>query len=187
MNIPNKQHNSKDCLQPPDHLAFLRWFFRIGGTGMKRFLFVFALCVCSSANAATMCAPDLSTCESCTDGTYSGVSWTATCCGVTVSGIGVNIGMYSLYHMFCKNFSYGNTRFTDGGDQGACTCIMQEPVVAQFWPMIYYGTISGIDSGISYDSCAQACAENFYPPKAFSSGPFGEKIPNCSIEEPSDY
>ena len=151
---------------------------------MKKVLFFLALCIGSSANAATMCTPDLSTCESCTDGTYSGVSWTATCCGVTVSGIGVNIGSNAGL-LSCAHFSYPTTNFSEAYNHGACTCIMQKPVVATYWPIIYYGTISGVNIGLSYDSCAQACADEFFPAAAFGSRAFG-RLPMCGQSGGSD-
>lgn len=157
-------------------MHFCGGFFISEGTGMKKVLFFLALCIGSSANAATMCTPDLSTCESCTDGTYSGVSWTATCCGVTVSGIGVNIGAKFGISGYCAHFSYPATNFSEANNEGACTCIMQKPVVATYWPIIYYGTL--YDSGLSYDSCAQACADKFFPAAAFGMRSLGA-LPGC--------
>ena len=145
---------------------------------MKKVLFFLALCIGSSANAATMCTPDLSSCTSCSDTSYSGVSWTATCCGVTVSGIGVNIGLTGGIAGYCAHYSFPATYFSEANNSGACTCIMQKPVVATYWPVIYYGTISGYNTGLSYDSCAQACANKFIPSAAFGPVHLGA-LPGC--------
>ena len=52
-----------------------------------RFLFVSLLMFfCVSVNAATMCVPDLSTCESCRSFVLEGSKWSAVCCGVETRG-----------------------------------------------------------------------------------------------------
>ena len=53
----------------------------------KLFCFLGMFVAFCSANAATMCVPDLSACESCRDFSYSDAFWTANCCGVFVKGM----------------------------------------------------------------------------------------------------
>ena len=53
----------------------------------KIFILLLFVLSCAPSFAATMCVPDFSTCSTCTPVSYSGLTWTADCCGVRVSGI----------------------------------------------------------------------------------------------------
>lgn len=57
---------------------------------MRLFIVLFVMFLCAGAHAATMCVPDLSNCTSCTNFSYSGIKWSANCCGVRVSGIALD-------------------------------------------------------------------------------------------------
>lgn len=114
---------------------------------MKCFVFLVMLCVCGVANAATMCVPDLSTCESCTDGTYDGYSWSANCCGVNVSGIGFWVGNWvaSYTQSVPQNISIEQR---DEGGSGYVACLMTSPFVSDYFhvPILSY-TMSSIVGG----------------------------------------
>ena len=131
MNILNKQHNSKDCLQPPDHLMHW-WFFVSLAGGNMRFLFaVLLLLTCMPVHAATMCVPDLSTCESCTDfDTIGELFWSANCCGVPVSGIWLAQGN-NKRSIDINTLAQQNPNFGTGG-MGYNTCIMLSPFIAPY-------------------------------------------------------
>lgn len=121
-------------------------------------------CVCAS-HAATMCVPDLSTCESCTDGTYEGITWTATCCGVKVSGVTVVIGdaasfVGASYNI--KNDARRELFNTYDKDSQWCGCLMLQPVVAEHVTVVGY-FYTKTDLGY----CVKRCAEYFNPSRSY--------------------
>ena len=87
-------------------------------------------CVCAS-HAATMCVPDfgLSTCESCTDGTYSGFTWSANCCGIHVSGVAFLYKLSGVSLTISLDDAEPAAK-DSGGSDSASLCVMLKPVVA---------------------------------------------------------
>ena len=88
------------------------------------------LCILFSigvSDAATMCVPDLSTCNSCTDGTYNGIEWKATCCGVEVSGVAVGIQFDQVEGAFVFNLA---SQIEGDARENACGCIVLRPVAS---------------------------------------------------------
>ena len=126
---------------------------------MKR-IFLLFMFLGTSANAATMCAPDLSTCESCTDGTYDGITWTRNCCGTQVSGIAV--GMEAKDGQYVKkSVVLTDEVFVPG--RWFCLCVMTSPIVAPY--AVAGNTYCGINT---VSDCAVKCAARFSPKCAFT-------------------
>jgi len=98
---------------------------------MKKIFCLLCLLTCVGAShAATMCVPDLSTCESCTDGTYSGYTWSANCCGIPVSGVALP---YHIISGFSRTVSLDDAEVAAenlGSSNLAALCVMLKPVVA---------------------------------------------------------
>lgn len=98
---------------------------------MKRIFCLLCLLTCVGAShAATMCVPDLSTCESCTDGTYSGYTWSANCCGIPVSGVALP---YRPIDALSRTISLDDAEAAAqiiGGSDLVTLCVMLKPVVA---------------------------------------------------------
>ena len=130
-----------------------------------RFLFSFLLLVVLfvlPVRAATMCVPDLSTCESCTDGTYDGYSWSANCCGIPVSGVALpylQTGGSSL------TISLDDTEAAARGigSAMAALCVMLKPVVASngFLGRCIVPPYTSLKA-------AERCAEHFIPKCVFT-------------------
>lgn len=128
------------------------------GENMKFLSVVFLVFLCLSANAATMCVPDLSTCKSCELVTSAAWDndlhrWKKNCCGIEVSGIGGN-GRLGYY----RSVPYvgGIDIDMDEGDT-SLWCLMLEPFVA---PYIYVPLWS---RGASIPYERYNCAEYFSP------------------------
>lgn len=120
---------------------------------MKR-IFLLFMFLGTSANAATMCAPDLSTCESCTDGTYDGGYWTAECCGVQVSGVAFDAPSEQLEDKQSQPLrEFGLPGASDGR---YIACLMLSPIVAKYYHM-------PVISNRWRTSAGQICMENFKP------------------------
>ena len=123
-----------------------------------RFLFALLLfMVCVPVRAATMCVPDLSTCESCTpvtsaDGYNNLHRWKANCCGIEVSGVGgiglFGSGLSALY--------VGDNDIDMGAVGGSLWCLMLKPFVAPYINVPVWSW-----SGISYK--AYNCESLFIP------------------------
>lgn len=91
-------------------------------------------------NAATMCVPDLSTCESCSDFTYEGMKWSANCCGVQVHGI-VFAGYFST-HSVPKSTRLQDVNVENTDVVGVTYCLITSPFIAQY-AVTSYCTIIG--------------------------------------------
>ena len=129
---------------------------------MKRIFCLLCLLTCVGAShAATMCVPDLSACESCTDATYKGITWTATCCGVEVSGIAV--GMHAEYEQVVKrSVALTDDSFIPGN--WYCLCVMTSPVLAPY--AVAANNYCAESSANTY--CAYRCSWSFSPRCAFA-------------------
>lgn len=127
------------------------------GENMKFLSVVFLVFLCLSANAATMCVPDLSTCESCepvtsADGYNELHRWKANCCGIEVSGIG-GTGLFGSY----LSALYVGDNDIDMGDAGdSLWCLMLKPFVAPYINVPVWSW-----TGISYR--AYNCESLFIP------------------------
>ena len=97
-----------------------------------KFLVVFLLLlVCGPTRAATMCVPDLSTCESCTDFEDFGmILWSANCCGVPVSGFWLGYSSNERSVDIAKNDLIGAQ--LEYGGMGYNVCVMMSPIVAPY-------------------------------------------------------
>ena len=110
---------------------------------MRRSVCLLFVLMCGGANAATMCVPDLSTCTSCTNFSYSGMTWSANCCGVDVSGIALEDIKSNSVSIAFNEVSlpdpYGYYTYRH-------TCFMLHPFVMP------YGYVVGCDSGLYMDA-----------------------------------
>lgn len=110
-----------------------------------RILFSFLCCmVVGAANAATMCVPDLSTCDSCSDfKTVGQMFWSANCCGVPVSGwwIGYNGNIRSVD---IETLSAGDLNASVGGS-GYNLCVMMSPFVAPYAVNVVHSVLAASD------------------------------------------
>ena len=101
--------------------------------------------LCVPARAATMCVPDLSTCDSCTEvSSDSTGKWVADCCGVRVSGI----AFYALYNLFVtesenNSMMFGGYDLSDFIGKKLSVCFMTEPVVAPYFHLISNYELNG--------------------------------------------
>ena len=121
---------------------------------MKCFVFLVMLCVCGVANAATMCVPDLSTCESCTAVATDGILWTADCCGVRVSGVQIrfhNIGNSNVSSIDVKSMSFQGEAYYG---HVYTFCMMTQPVFAPYINLVGCGDSDGVSGD---------CASDFIP------------------------
>ncbi len=133
---------------------------------MKKVSVLLFLLFGMSANAATMCVPDLSTCDSCTGGAYSGLTWSATCCGVDVAGVvlptmvsGVLTG--SLFRL--EESSWLSTLCATSGNTTGVVCVMTKPFFVQ------NGYVPVCVRGADFiNEAAQKCAQYFRPKCVFS-------------------
>ncbi|MDW2958823.1 MAG: hypothetical protein R8M37_03385 [Alphaproteobacteria bacterium] len=143
---------------------------------MKRLLFFICL-GCGTANAATMCVPDLSTCESCSEVSYDHTGkWEADCCGVRVSGV----AFYTSYRSGMTNsldVSLALAPDPSADKKVVSVCLMTRPVVAHYFYLvknrsccIYFSP--GMDFPVYNDGSAtvasQNCASAFKPVCALS-------------------
>lgn len=125
---------------------------------MKRIFCLLCLLTCVGAShAATMCVPDLSTCESCTDyerllGPY-GVLLKANCCGVPVVLVWVG---YSSNET--ENRSFDLSRhiyliYKPGGGYGLNVCMMVSPFVAPYG-VVFDGPLTVVECERFIPRCA---------------------------------
>lgn len=103
-------------------------------------MLIFSMCVVT-ANAATMCVPDLSTCDSCTDFETRGqLFWSANCCGVPVSGwwigYGENVRSVDIDTLYSDSLRSGT------GVMGYNLCVMMTPFVAPYAVNVEYTWLS---------------------------------------------
>lgn len=98
-----------------------------------RFLFSFLLLfICVSAYAATMCVPDLSTCDSCSVNVGGGgVKWSATCCGVEIEGV-MFYGGYTFNGAGGASFPLVSMPLTPGSTSDVFVFVITYPVVAEY-------------------------------------------------------
>lgn len=124
---------------------------------MRFFVVLLGMFVCGVANAATMCVPDLSTCTSCTNFSYSGMTWSANCCGVDVSGIALeDVGANSV----SIAFNEVSLPSPNGYYLFRQTCFVLHPFVMP------YGYVVGCSAGAYMD--ASLC---------------GAIVPKCMVEK----
>lgn len=137
------------------------------GKMKKTLCLLFVLFCVGGVHAATMCVPDLSTCTSCTDASYQGITWTANCCGVKVSGVTMLVigGSWVGASYNIKNDArlelfnaYGTTSYTSW-----CGCLMLKPVVAEHVTVVGYN-YDHTDLGY----CVKECAESFDPSRSYA-------------------
>lgn len=122
-----------------------------------RKIFLPIMLISVSANAATMCVPDFTQMfDKCTVISYTERTWTVNCGGVEVYGIAVeDANIVAVYHVDDIKFSSG----------GKCLCLMQKPVVGQYFVPLFNPGLCNEWSGMS---CGQFCANVFVPGCAFS-------------------
>ena len=129
----------------------------------KIFCLLFLLTCVGASHAATMCVPDLSTCESCTDGTYSGYTWSANCCGIPVSGVALP---YRPTSAFSRTISLDDAEAAAeivSADGLAALCVMLKPVVAS------NGFVGNcLWSAFTSLKAAEGCAGFFIPKCVFT-------------------
>ncbi len=129
---------------------------------MKKIFCLLCLLTCVGAShAATMCVPDLSTCESCTDFEVldeGKIVWRANCCGVPVAGFwGVRHVSDALKRSSSMEELAGLNLMESVGYN---ICVMLSPFVAS------YGVIVGWSGGVDV-SRAYSC-DGFIPRCAFT-------------------
>lgn len=129
---------------------------------MKRIFCLLCLLTCIGAShAATMCVPDLSTCESCTDFEVldeGKIVWRANCCGVPVTGFW---GVYHVSGALERSYSMKGLASLSFLDYvGHNICVMLSPFVAS------YGVVVG-RSGVADGNRAYSC-DGFIPRCAFT-------------------
>lgn len=114
---------------------------------MKKIFCLLCLLFCIGVSqAATMCVPDLSTCESCTDfEVLSGagnVLGKANCCGVPV--VLLWGGRHSVYN---ENRSFDLSKYSDVdhsvGAVGFNVCMIVSPFVAPYGVVVGFGVMNG--------------------------------------------
>lgn len=127
------------------------------------------------ANAATMCVPDLSTCESCVPVSASGSQWTVNCCGVDVSGIAL---FYPLLATRVLRIQSVDLEFADQFPiefQNYVACYMTYPFTApNYYLVSRYFDLDGVstcsvDGYIGID-IAELCMNNFKVDSALGYG-----------------
>ena len=129
----------------------------------KIFCLLFLLTCVGASHAATMCVPDLSTCESCTDGTYSGYTWSANCCGIPVSGVALP---YRIISGLSRTVSLDDAEAAAqnlGTSDFAALCVMLKPVVASNG---FVGNCLGYPATLL--KAAEECAGFFIPKCVFT-------------------
>ena len=127
------------------------------------------LCILFSigvSDAATMCVPDLSTCNSCVSVTFSGTQWVADCCGVSVSGIGFFIAdnYYSYTQSVPQTINIAVSNPANYLGYAYVACLMTSPVVPKFYHvpfLVQYGSEA-------FDDVGEVCSYNFNPKCAIS-------------------
>ena len=118
---------------------------------MKKFILLSVL-LCGGANAATMCVPDLSACDSCGAVSNNLHTFYVNCCGVDVMGLGIQ-----NFNTTACGTSLNDPLFTVR-TTGYCVCIMTWPIMATFAHVVPKGN----------ESCGYICANNFNPYYAFN-------------------
>lgn len=137
---------------------------------MKKIFCLLCLLTCVGAShAATMCVPDLSTCESCTDfevlsGTYD-LFGKANCCGVPVvllwgSHISSTAMKRSLDVSSLQRVSHAT------GAMGFNVCMMVSPFVAPYVVVMEHGLASGVDACAGF---IPRCAFTYCDEKVYES------------------
>lgn len=130
---------------------------------MKKIFCLLCLLTCVGvSHAATMCVPDLSTCESCTDGTYSGFTWSANCCGIPVSGVALPLLAPGSSPTLSLDDAEAAAQII-GGSSLSALCIMLKPVVASNG---FIGKCIGHSP--TPLKAAKLCAEFFIPKCVFT-------------------
>ena len=136
-----------------------------------RFLFALLLfMVCVPVHAATMCVPDLSTCESCTP-ISSGALWVADCCGTRVSGVQIKSDFQGSASAYSGEASreFVDPYFLVNSDRFETYCIMTAPVFATYINFV------GCSNWVM--SAAGDCATDFKPKCALT---YCDEIVTCN-------
>ena len=117
-----------------------------------KFLFaVLLMFFCVSVNAATMCVPDLSTCESCTSFVVEGSKWSAVCCGVETRGY--------LFWGTRDMLGGGSWRLAlrlppkDNVTSDSYLLVMTYPVVAEYGVVVCAGAFSQMAPRCAFQEC----------------------------------
>lgn len=126
---------------------------------MKRIFCLLCLLTCVGAShAATMCVPDLSTCESCTPVSTSGSQYVVNCCGVDVSGVALfwygNASVVpSSVSVDSVNAKYRAYLFV--------ACYMVSPFAAPYMHIVSLNLASCVISSYDYVDIADLCMNSF--------------------------
>lgn len=137
---------------------------------MKRIFCLLCLLTCVGAShAATMCVPDLSTCESCTDlellaGTDH-VLGKANCCGVPVVLLWGWSHRSSTENRSFDLSNYSTVHHSIGGNVFN-VCMMVAPFVAPYAVVVGYGVASGVSGCAGF---IPRCAFTYCDEKVYES------------------
>ena len=140
----------------------------------KVFCFLGMFVVFCSANAATMCVPDLSQMTTfCDYVSHTENTWTANCNGIEISGIAINSYQEGtndwISSLDYKAVNADSLSGYGGGGVGYYRCIVMHPFVMPFGQSIYFGYAWCVSQfNKCFDSAAEACATFFIPSCAFS-------------------
>lgn len=133
---------------------------------MKKIFCLLCLLTCVGAShAATMCVPDLSTCDSCTDlEVFSDTLGKANCCGVSVVLLWGRYGFSIVMNRSSDVYILGKVSHETGA-MGFDVCMMVAPFVAPYAVVVGYGLASGVNACAGFiPRCAFTyCDERVYP------------------------
>lgn len=139
----------------------------------KLFCFLGMFVAFCSANAATMCVPDLSQMTTfCDYVSHTENTWTANCNGIEVSGIAIYSYQADTYNWISSlDYKAVNADSLSGCGTGLVRyrCIVMQPFVMPFGQSIYFGQTPCLSQfNKCFYSAAEACATFFIPSCAFS-------------------
>lgn len=138
---------------------------------MKKIFCLLCLLFCVEVSqAATMCVPDLSTCESCTDfeelSGAGNVLGRANCCGVPV--VLLWGAFYSSSDSMDRSFSMSLYEyvFHSAGAMSFDVCMMVAPFVAPYAVVVGHGLAAGVDACAGF---IPRCAFTYCDEKVYES------------------
>ncbi len=137
---------------------------------MKKIFCLLCLLTCVGAShAATMCVPDLSTCESCTDFeelVYTvGLVGKANCCGISVVLLWGKYGYATVMDRSLNVPSFGSVSHGLEG-MGFDVCMMVSPFVAPYAVVVGHGFASGVSACAGF---IPRCAFTYCDEKVYES------------------
>lgn len=128
------------------------------GEMKKIFCLLYLLTCVGASHAATMCVPDLSTCESCAPVSTSGSQYVVNCCGVDVSGVA--LFWYAPTSVVPSSVSVDSVNVTYR-DYLFVACYMVSPFAAPYMHIVSLNLASCVISAYKNVDIADLCMNSF--------------------------